>query len=436
MKTKVLKFGGTSLADAGQFRKVRAIIEKDPARRFVVASAPGKRTPDDTKVTDLLYRCFDQAFSGGDFAATLHQVDNRFFDIICDLSIDFDIASEIEIIRTHLKTAPQRDYMASRGEYLNSKILAAYLGWDFVDPAHCVRFDDYGHLDQDATYKMLAETLRSKEHAVIAGFYGRKADGAIKTFSRGGSDFTGAIVAAAVGADIYENWTDVSGMLAADPRIVDDPRVVEYINYRELRTLSYMGASVLHTDAVVPVAKAGIPVNIRNTNRSEDPGTTIVAKLPESAELHPMTGVAGRKGMSVVQVEKSMVSDGAGFTAVILDLFKNYHVPFEQCLTGIDTVSVIVRSDLLAPAKEKILRDIKEKLDPDVLYVEDKLSMITIVGESAGPSPGLIGRILTAVAAAGVNLSTVNQGAGALNLIIGVGEDDYEKTIKAIYQIL
>ncbi len=433
MKTTVLKFGGTSLADSKQFKKVSDIVKSDPARRFVVASAPGKRFDSDIKVTDLLYSCYEKSRSGLDFEPVLSEIKDRFNEIIGELGIDFDMEPEIDLIRRNLKNYPSKSYAASRGEYLNSKLLAAYLGYEFVDPYYCIHFFADGNLDTESTYEDLFEKLKPLANAVIAGFYGSGPDGNIITFSRGGSDITGSLVAKAVGADLYENWTDVSGLLAADPRIIEDPRVVEYISYRELRTLSYMGATVLHADALLPVNQAGIPVNIRNTNHPEDRGTMIVSDLPKERELHTITGVAGRKGLSVIQVEKMMVSDGAGFTAVILDIFKSYGVPFEQCLTGIDTVTVIIRSDFFKAHKYELLNAIEEQLHPDTLLVRENLAMIAVVGEADADYQGSTVCILGAVSAAGIDLNTINQGAGSLNLIIGVEEKDYEKAIEAIY---
>ena len=433
MKTTVLKFGGTSLADSKQFRKVCDIVKSDPSRRFVVASAPGKRFRNDVKVTDLLYSCYEQARDGGNFYPTLAEVSARFSKIIEDMGISFDLDTEIDLIRRNLRNYPSRSYAASRGEYLNSKILAACLGYEFVDPYYCIFFNADGSLNAKKTYEALEEKLEHLDNAVIAGFYGSGPDGNIMTFTRGGSDVTGSLVAKAVSADLYENWTDVSGLLAADPRIIDEPRVVEYISYRELRILSYMGATVLHADALLPVNQAGIPVNIKNTNRPEDKGTMIVSDLPRERELHTITGVAGRKGLSVIQVEKMMVSDGAGFTAIILDVFKHYGVPFEQCLTGIDTVTVIIRADYFKAHKKELLKAIDEQVHPDTLIVRENLAMIVVVGEADADYQGSTVCILGAVSEAGIDLNTINQGAGSLNLIIGVEEKDYENAIRAIY---
>ncbi len=423
MRVVVTKFGGTSLADANQFRKVKDIIQKDPCRKFVVASAPGKRYPEDIKVTDLLLACYDAAVTGGDYEKILMEVKARFKEIIDSLGLEFSLDEDIEKIREHLKNGPDKEYMASRGEYMNSRILADYLGFTFVDPAWCICFDESGELD------ML-------NNAVVAGFYGADVYDRIHTFSRGGSDISGSLVAMAIGADLYENWTDVSGLLAADPRIVENPKSVVYLSYRELRTLSYMGASVLHTDAVLPVSGLGAPINIKNTNRPEDPGTMIVRKLPEGETRYPVTGVAGRLGMSVIQVEKVMVSDGAGFSAVMLDILKNRGIPFEQCLTGIDTITLVLRSDLIKDCKDELMEEIRSTLKPDYLVIKENLSMIAVVGEKGTESTDANVRVLQSLAQAGIEISTINQGAGKLNLLIGVPEERYEDAIRAIYSTI
>ena len=433
MKTIVAKFGGTSLADANQFKKVRDIISSDPARRIVVASAPGKRFPEDVKVTDLLLRCYGEAVGGEDFNGTLDLIRGRFRDIVRELGLQFPLDQEINALRDHLLSAPRRDFVLSRGEYLNSRILAEYLGFTFVDPEWCICFDETGKLDAAMTRRTLCAALRPLHNAVIAGFYGADMSGQIHTFSRGGSDVTGSLVAAGVNADLYENWTDVSGLMAADPRIVDAPRTVKYVSYRELRTLSYMGASILHTDAVLPVADMGIPINIRNTDRPGDPGTTIVRKLPKGETKYPIIGVAGRTGMSVIQVEKVMVSDESGFTAVMLEILKNRQIPFEQCLTGIDTVTLVIKSDVLAPFKQELFTEIRAKLNPDYLGLTEHLSMIAVIGEKGTDSCDANVRVLQALADMGMPISTVNQGAGKLNLLIGVPEDRYEEAIRTIY---
>ena len=433
MRTVVAKFGGTSLADAGQFRKVQQIIRSDPDRRFIVVSAPGKRFPDDIKVTDLLLKCWENAAEKRDFMPELRAVRQRFGDILLELGLDFPLDREMTILRDRLENDPQRDYVISRGEYLNARIMAALLGFSFVDPEWCVCFDENGKLDSTLTRRTMSASLLPLEHAVIAGFYGADMNGTIHTLSRGGSDVTGSLAAAAIGADLYENWTDVSGLLAADPHIVENPATVRYVSYRELRTLSYMGASVLHTDAVLPASDRGIPINIRNTEHPEDPGTMIVRKMPEGETKHPIIGVAGRLGMSVIQVEKIMVSDESGFTAVMLDILKNRQLPFEHCLTGIDTVTLVIRSDLLAPYKEELFAEIRKKLRPNYLGLTENLSMIAVIGEKGTDSSDANVRVLQALTRAGIPISTINQGAGKLNLLIGVPEIKYEEAIRAIY---
>ena len=433
MRTVVAKFGGTSMADAGQFEKIREIISEDPDRRYIVVSAPGKRFPEDEKITDLLLQCWKEASGEEDFESTLEQVRRRFEDIIRGLSLDFPLEEEIEILRRHLQTDPQKDYTASRGEYLSARILAAYLGYTFVDPEWCVCFDENGVLDQMVTRRALGASLKPLEKAVIAGFYGADMAGRIHTLSRGGSDVTGSLAAAAIGADLYENWTDVPGLLAADPHIVSAPKTVRFVNYRELRTLSYMGASVLHTDAVLPVSDMDIPINIRNTNEPQDMGTTIVRKLPKGEKKYPIIAVAGRQGMSVIQVEKVMVSDESGFTAIMLDILKNRQLPFEQCLTGIDSVTLVIRSDLLEPCKEDLFQEIREQLAPDYLGLKENLSMIAVIGEKGTEVCDSNVKVLQALTQADIQISTINQGAGKLNLLIGVPDEKYEDAIRAIY---
>ena len=432
MNKIVVKFGGSSLASASQIRKAVDIIRANPARRYVVASAPGKRSSDDIKVTDLLYACYDKAAAGEDFEPVLAKISGRFTDIVNDLGMSFDVESEIAVIRAHLQTKPERDYMASRGEYLNSKIIAAYLDIPFVDAADYVTFFADGTFNSLETNTKLSAALADKECAMVPGFYGALPNGEIHTFSRGGSDLTGSIVAQAVNADLYENWTDVSGMLAADPRIVENPHTIEYITYKELRELSYMGASVLHEDAVFPVRSAGIPINIRNTNAPADAGTMIVPSLPDGVKRHVVTGVAGKKGFSSVQIEKSMMNSQRGFMAKVMDIFADYGVPFEHCPTGIDTMSVIVATDYFRENREPILRKIHEKVRPDVVVVEHGLALVAVVGQGMVSYKGVAAKIFGAIADAGINIRMIDQGSSELNIIIGVEEADYEKTLQSI----
>ena len=433
MEHIVVKFGGSSLASAAQIQKAAAIIRSDERRRFVVASAPGKRDSGDTKVTDLLYRCYDLAAAGEPFDGVLAQIEQRFADIVCELNLDFDVRAEIAVLREHLVSAPERDYMASRGEYLNSKILSVLLGFSFVDPADYVQFFDNGAYDAETSNVNLAKVLSGLDHAVIPGFYGALADGSIRTFSRGGSDLTGSIVARAVNAALYENWTDVSGMLSADPRIVDRPHTIDYITYKELRELSYMGASVLHEDAVFPVRMAGIPINIRNTNVPEDAGTMIVPALPESISKRIVTGIAGKKGFCSIHVEQSMMNSEVGFGAKLLDILARHQVPFEHCPTGIDTMSVIVSGEEFQRRKDMILSQIKAELNPEVLTVEEGLAMIAVVGQGMVSYKGVAARIFGAIAKADINIRMIDQGSSELNIIIGVEEADYEKAVCSIY---
>ena len=436
METIVVKFGGTSLASASQIRKAAEIIRSNSARRFVVCSAPGKRFKEDVKVTDLLYRCQRLAADHLDFEPALAEVESRFSEIVRELGVSFRLDVEFAIIREHLETRHERDYMASRGEYLNSKIIAAYLGFPFVDPADSVCFDDGGELDAERTNHRLFAALATMDNAVIAGFYGARTDGVIHTFSRGGSDITGSLVARAVGANLYENWTDVSGMLAADPNIVPDPRHIDYISYQELRELSYMGSSVFHEDAMFPCQRSGIPINIRNTNRPEDPGTMIVASLPRILPPRTVTGIAGHKGFTSIQIEKAMMNSEVGFAARLLGVFAEYNVSVEHFPSGIDTMSVVVNSDALGENKGKIMQDIRDRLRPDALIAEEHLALIAVVGHGMSYATGVAARIFSAVSSAGINIRMIDQGSSEINIIIAVEERDCENAIRSIYESL
>ena len=407
------KFGGTSLADASQIKKACAIINADPARKYVVASAPGKRYSEDIKITDMLYKAHAQAKAGEDFSDPLHDIADRYAKIIDGLGITFDLDAEINEISAKLKEGTTPDYPASRGEYINSKIIAAYLGRPFVDAAEGIFFTEAGILDEAKTFSTLGEKLRAY-----------------------GSDVTGSIVARAVNADLYENWTDVSGMLSADPRIVKNPRVIEHITYTELRELSYMGASVLHEDAVFPVRQAGIPINIRNTNKPEDAGTLIAASLPEGVHRPTITGIAGRKGFCSVRVEKSMMNGETGFGAKLLQIFAQKGIPFEHCPTGIDTISVIVNGAAFESRREEILREIKTTLAPDFITIEKGLSAIAVVGAGMVNVKGVAAKIFTALAEAGINIRMIDQGSDELNIIVGVDDSDYVNAVNALYNVM
>ncbi len=435
MKKTALKFGGSSLANASQFRKVADIIKGHEGRLFVVASAPGKRSKEDTKVTDMLYSCYEAAAAKEDFEPTLEAIKRRFVDIAEELKIDIDLDKEFKIIAKHLANRPERDYMASRGEHLNSKLLAAYLGYDFVDPALYVFFNPEGTLNAERTNEELGKALSDKDHAVIAGFYGTGADGRIKTFSRGGSDVTGAIVARAAKADVYENWTDVSGMLSADPRIVKDPEPIGEISYKELRELSYMGASVMHEDAVFPVRIAGIPINIRNTNRPADNGTWIVAHRTNISENgRTVTGIAGLKGFSSLRVEKAMLNNEVGFAAKLLGIIASAGVSFEHVPSSIDSMSVIVDSEAFRANRSRILERVQDELKPDATIVDTGIALIAVVGAGMVYKKGVAAKVFTALAQADVNIRMIDQGSSEINIIVGIDEADYEKALKVLYE--
>ena len=432
-RTVIAKFGGTSVADAAQFGRIRDIVKSNPERRFIVVSAPGKRFDGDRKVTDLLLDCYEKAIAGESFAAELEQIRIRFQEIVDGLEMPFPLDEELRALEESLLCGPERDFTASRGEYLTAKIMAEYLGFTFVDPAWCVCFDEDGQLNAAMTGRTMRASLLPLRHAVIAGFYGADMNGTIHTFERGGSDITGSLAACAINADLYENWTDVSGLYAADPRIVDQPETVPYMSYRELRTLSYMGASVLHSDAVLSASEMEIPINIRNTNRPEDHGTMIMRHLPSGVTKNPVTGVSGRKGMSVVQIEKVMVSDGSGFSALMLDILKERALPFEYCLTGIDSITLVIRSDYLDSCKEELFEEIRDTLHPDFIGLREGLSLIAVTGEKATESSDANVRVLEKLTREGIEIVTINQGAGKLNLLIGVPVERYEDAIRAIY---
>ncbi|MBR1672754.1 MAG: aspartate kinase [Fretibacterium sp.] len=434
MNPIVAKFGGSSLADAAQIRKVAAIIKADSDRKYIVVSAPGKREDGDIKVTDLLYQCHFLAERGLGFEVPFSSIRGRFSEIVHELGINFDLEGELRAIYERFSAAPDRDYIASRGEYLNAKIISDFLGFDFVEPADNIFFGENGRLDGERTFAGLGERLQDLSYAVIPGFYGAMPDGRVRTFSRGGSDITGSIVARAVNARLYENWTDVSGLLSADPRIVTNPKVIESITYTELRELSYMGASVLHEDAIFPVKTVGIPINIRNTNQPDELGTTITSSLKDDTQARTVTGIAGRKGFSAVIVEKSMMNAEVGFGAGLLQVFAEHGVAFEHCPSGIDTLSLIVNTEHFAASKEAILRDIWREMEPESISVQDGLAMIAVVGQGMVLSRGTAVRVFKALADAEINIRMIDQGPSELNIIVGVDEADFEDAIRAIYR--
>ena len=434
-ETKVVKFGGSSLADAKQFKKVAEIILDDPTRRFVVASAPGKRYVEDIKVTDMLYKCYEMASEGQNFDEQFQMIKDRYNNIIMDLGIeDFSLEEDFEIIKGAFSHMAGRDYAASRGEFLNSKVLAKYLGFEFIDAAKYIFFDDMGQFDWDKTAKKLIPKLAATEKAVVPGFYGSMPNGTIKTFSRGGSDVTGSIIARAAEAKLYENWTDVSGCLICDPRIVNNPAPINTITYSELRELAYMGATVLHEDAIFPVRAAGIPVNIKNTNCPQDRGTMIVSETAEPCE-HIITGIAGKKGMSVINIEKDKMNSEVGFGRNVLRALEKSNVSFEHMPSGVDTMSVVIQTDKLAGKETTILDEIRSRVHPDQLYIESNLALIAVVGRGMKSARGTAAILFTALADARVNIKMIDQGSSEINIIVGVKNSEFETAIKAIYDI-
>ncbi len=436
MNIKVVKFGGSSLADAEHFMQVASIVKADKRRKFVIPSAPGKRFSKDTKVTDMLYHCYELIRAqtpSEEIDAYYTQIVERYTDIIRGLGLDFDMSGEFEYIKNAMMHRSGRDFAASRGEYLNGIILAKYLKFDSIDAETVIFFKDDGSFDEEKTNEVLSEELKKHQYAVIPGFYGVMPNGTVKTFSRGGSDITGSIVAAAADADLYENWTDVSGFKMADPRIVDDPCTIDTVTYRELRELSYMGATVLHEDAIFPVRNVGIPINIRNTNAPEANGTMIVASTTEYDAEKVITGVVGKKGFSVINIEKDMMNSEIGFGRKVLEVLEDFEVSFEHLPSGIDTMSVVLASSELEGRRERVLSAIQRRVHPDSITVEDGLAIIAVVGRGMVKAKGTAAKVFDAVSGAGVNIKMIDQGSSELNIILGIEEADFEKTINAIY---
>ncbi len=432
-QTIVTKFGGSSLADAEQFAKVKAILQLDARRQYVVPSAPGRRFKDDDKVTDLLYRCCRQVQSGEDFQDTFDLIAARYMDIAEELGLKLDLGAALDEVNERIAAGADADYCASRGEYLNGLLLADYMGWRFLDPAEVIKFNQNGLLDAELTNRLMAQRLADGIPTVVPGFFGSDYDGTVRTFSRGGSDITGAIVARAVNAAVYENWTDVSGFLMADPRIVDNPREISTITYMELRELSYMGASVLHEDAMFPVHKAGIPTNIRNTNDPTHPGTIISLDAPFDADHPTITGIAGRKGFCVVSIAKAMMNTELGFSRKVLSAFEEYGVSIEHLPTGIDTMCVVVAGEAFAPVREQIINRIVATTNPDTITVYDDMSIIATVGRGMVHNCGTAAKLFGAMSKAGINVRMIDQGSSELSIIVGVDDKDYAETIRAIY---
>ncbi|MFA4945696.1 MAG: aspartate kinase [Lentisphaeria bacterium] len=431
MSRIVCKFGGTSVADANQIRKLQAIVAADPRRRVVVPSAPGKRSKDDPKVTDLLYLCHDMAAAKTDFATPFNQLRERYLRIERDLGVAAGMARELEQFHCQVQEGASRDFVASRGEHFNGLIIAAVLGAEFVDPEKHVVIDANGNVDP-ATYAALGQAMADPQKLyVMPGFYGRDHHGRVKTFSRGGSDISGAIAARAVMAELYENWTDVSGLLMADPRIVENPCHMDQVTYREIRELSYMGASVFHDEAILPVREARIPINIKNTNRPEDPGTLIVPTF--TASKYKIAGIAGKRNFSMICLEKSLMNKEVGFGYKVLEVLFAHGVSFEHCPTSIDSMSIILENRQIEEKAEAILPELKAAVNPDKLELLGDLALIAVVGEEMANTPGMAALAFTALRDAKINVRIINQGASELNIIIGVKAADYETAVRALY---
>ncbi len=428
----VAKFGGSSLADGNQFKKVKNIVFSDSERKYIIPSAPGKRDPKDDKVTDLLYACHDAAKAGKAFRHILDRIRVRYEEIAEEIGVQFDFGPDFEAIAAELAKGTTRDYIASRGEFLNGKLLAAYLEYPFVDAARVIRFDANGHFLEEDSNRLISAVLADIPRAVIPGFYGAEKSGEIRTFTRGGSDITGSIIARGTKADIYENWTDVSGILMADPRIIPDAMHIAEITYRELRELSYMGFSVLHDEAVFPVRRAGIPTNLRNTNDPKHPGTMIVATAQSDAS-RPVTGIAGRKGFCAIALEKDMMNQELGFGRRVLQVLEEFGISFELLPTGIDTMTVIAESNKVMPHLEEVLERLHHAVHPDQLAVHDHLAIIATVGRGMVRNFGTAARLFTAISQQGISIRTIDQGSSELNILVGVDESDFENAVRAIY---
>ncbi|MCR5154701.1 MAG: aspartate kinase [Lachnospiraceae bacterium] len=431
---KVVKFGGSSLASAGQFEKVANIIHSDESRKYVVPSAPGKRTKSDTKVTDMLYACYALAEADKDYEPSLMKIKARYDEIIKGLNLDLSLDKEFDTIRANFKKHAGKDYAASRGEYLNGIVMANYLGFEFLDAAEVVFFDSEGNFLANETNTALSNRLKDMGKVVLPGFYGSTTDGRVKTFSRGGSDITGSILARAAKADMYENWTDVSGFLVADPRIVENPVTINTITYRELRELSYMGATVLHEDAVFPVRESGIPINIKNTNRPEDEGTMIVESTCRTPD-YTITGIAGKKGFVSINIEKDMMNSEIGFGRKILEAFEMNGISFEHMPSGIDTLTVFVHQPEFEGKEQAVLSAIHRLCEPDSIEIDTGLALIAVVGRGMRSNRGVAGRMFAALAHNNINIRMIDQGSSELNIIIGVADEDFETAIKSIYDM-
>ena len=435
-KTIITKFGGSSLADANQFKKVKDIMLSDSNRKYVIPSAPGKRHSKDSKITDLLYLCHAHVETGISLDDVFNHIKERYCNIVKDLSLDFDIEKHLNIVKKDLEDGASKDYAASRGEYLNGLILADYLGFKFVDAKDVIVFNVDGSLDTYATHEALSDKLSKVSNAVIPGFYGADKDGNIVTFSRGGSDVTGALVAESINADLYENWTDVSGFLMADPRIIDNPKPISTITYSELRELSYMGASVLHEDSIFPVRKAGIPINIKNTNRPQDKGTFIVKDCDLSSNPNIVTGIAGKKDFTVISISKASMNSELGFCRKLLSILEQNGISFENMPSGIDTVCLVISDAELKNKQKAVIDGIKASCNPDSIVVHPGMAMIATVGRGMAQQTGTAAKIFAALSDANINIRMIDQGSSEMNILVGIENSHFEKGIQAIYNAL
>ena len=432
---KVLKFGGSSMADARQFEKVKSIVQADPARRVVIVSAAGKRFSDDHKLTDLLYLCHAHLKYGVSCDNVFDMIRSRYMEIRDDLGLQTDLETEFDALRRKMDKGISQDELVSRGEYFAAQLMADYLGYDFLDSELWLKFNLDGTVDQETSYEALSRAA-SGRRVVIPGFYGTMPDGTIKTFTRGGSDITGALAAAALNADVYENWTDVSGFLMADPRIVSDPLPIERITYSELRELSYIGAQVLHEGTIFPVREKNIPLNLRNTNQPDHPGTMIresFDELEESKDSSFITGIAGRKDFSVITITKNGMSNEVGTLRRILEILEKYQLVVEYLPSGIDSVSLVVAADKLRPCQYQILGEIQKNLKPDTIHVTEDMAIVAAVGRKMAFKPGISGKIFAALGENGINIRMITQGPEELNIIVGVDNKDFAGAIRVLY---